>query len=120
MRTRRIDLLPLPNCHGKTPMVYNGKAIGTSNLPIYAAARWLLDNGAAFPDDIVETYRGETLCMSGNAGELAKWTVEETTHGNPSLVLRHWKAFETLGESSLAAKTAESVSVALPAWEGGS
>ena len=87
-------------------MVYNGKAIGASNSPIYAAARWLLDNGAAFPDDTVSTYRGETLCMSGKAGELAKRTVEENNHGNPSLTLRRWRAFQTLGEGSPAAEPA--------------
>ena len=90
-------------------MLYQGKAIGASNSPIYAGARWLLDNGVAWPDDVVSTYRGETLCMSGKAGELAKWTVEEAKHGNPSLVLRRWKAFEPLGEGSLAPETPERV-----------
>jgi len=117
----RIGLLPLPKRHGKTPMAYNGKAIGVSNSPLYAAARWLLDNGLAWPDDMVLAYRGETLCISGKAGELAKWTVEENKLGNPSLVLRHWKAFQTLGEGSLAAETPAPVhSRALPAREGGS
>jgi hypothetical protein len=104
--THRVDLLPLPERkrHGRTPMVYNGKAIGASNS-VYAAARWLLDNGAASPSDTVETWRGETLCMSGNVAELAKGTIEETKHGNPSLVLRRWKAFETLEVGSPAAET---------------
>jgi hypothetical protein len=117
MTTHRVDLLPLPKRHGRTPMVYNGKVIGASNSPIYAAARWPLDNGLAWPDDIVETYRGETLCMSGKAGELAKWTVEEAKHGNPSLVLRSWKAFETWEEGSPAAETAQSVYSGIPAPE---
>jgi hypothetical protein len=109
MTARRIDLLPLPKRQGRTPMLYQGKAIGASNSPIYAGARWLLDNGLAWPDDVVSTYRGETLCMSGKAGELAKWTVEEAKHGNPSLILRRWKAFEPLGEGSLAPETPERV-----------
>lgn len=46
--THRVDLLPLPKRHGRTPMVYNGKVIGASNSPIYAAARWPLDNGLAW------------------------------------------------------------------------
>jgi hypothetical protein len=35
--------------------------------------------------DRVEAYRGDTLCGSGKAGELAKWTVRENDHGNPSM-----------------------------------
>jgi hypothetical protein len=106
MTTHRVDLLPLPKRHGRTPI-----------SPIYAAARWPLDNGLAWPDDIVETYRGEMLCMSGKAGELAKWTVEEAKHGNPSLVLRRWKVFETWEEGSPAAETAKSVYSGIPAPE---
>src|SRR4029450_5264175 len=37
------------------------------------------------PDDTVATYRGETLCMSGKAGELAKWTVKERDKSRLSL-----------------------------------
>jgi hypothetical protein len=40
-----------------------------------ALAHWLLANGHASPDDTVATYRGETLCMSGKAGELAPITL---------------------------------------------
>jgi hypothetical protein len=43
------------------------------------------------------TYRDETLCMSGKAGELAKWTVSEHDdpgkHGRSTLQLVPWKAF---------------------------
>jgi hypothetical protein len=91
----RIDLLPLPNGHGKTPMLFKGRFIGVSNSPIDAAARWLLDNGLACPDDVVSTYRGETLCMTGKVGELAKWMVVENNQGNPSIILQRWKAFGT-------------------------
>jgi hypothetical protein len=91
MSTHRIDLLPLPRGHGKTPMRYNGKDIGASNSPIFAAARRLLANNAAWPDDTVATYRGEALCMSGKAGELAKWTVKERDKGR--LSLEPWCAF---------------------------
>jgi hypothetical protein len=81
----RIDLLPLPNGHGKTPMLFKGQSIGVSNSPIYAAARWLLHNGLACPDDVVSTYRGETLCMNGKAGELAKFmVVEQSRQSIPS------------------------------------
>jgi hypothetical protein len=73
----RIDLQAPEKGHGKTRMSYLGEPIGTSDSPIFAAARWLLANGHAKPSDTVATFRGETLCMSGNAGELAKWTVQE-------------------------------------------
>jgi hypothetical protein len=45
------------------------------------------------PGDTVETYRGATLCMSGLAGELAKWTVGESDGGNPTFQLARWKPF---------------------------
>src|SRR5262249_51364521 len=90
----RIDLLPHEKGYDGAQMFYHGKKIGfASSGAIYAAARWLLDNGAAWPDDIVATYRGETQCMSGKAGELAKWRVTQNDHGNPSLQLVRWKPF---------------------------
>jgi hypothetical protein len=73
----RIDLQAPEKGHGKTRMSYLGEPIGTSDSPIYSAARWLLANGHASPDDTVATYRGETLCTSGKAGGLARWTIQE-------------------------------------------
>jgi hypothetical protein len=77
MMMHRIDLRAPEKGYGKTIMSHLGDPIGTSDSPIYSAARWLIGNGHASPDDTVATYRGETLCMSGKAGELAKWTVQE-------------------------------------------
>jgi hypothetical protein len=113
-KTHRIDLRPdlRPEGHGRTPMLYNGKLIGKSNSPIYDAARWLLENHAAWLDDTVETWRGETLCMSGVAGELAKWTVEERKDGKPSLELRRWKPFPARAVLPPAAKTPSRVTMA--------
>jgi hypothetical protein len=102
---QRVDLQAPKKGYRKTLMRYNGKDIGASNSPIFAAARWLLDNNAAFEDDTVETYRGNTLCMSGKAGELAKWTVQENAHGNPSLQLACWRPFPT---AALRPRTAKS------------
>jgi hypothetical protein len=109
MTEHRIDLRPdlRPNGRrcGPMPMFYQGKDIGSSNTPIFAAARWLLENNAAFPDDTIATYRGGNRpCLSGKVGEMAKWTVEENDSGNPSLRLRHWKAFPA---GTGAPKTAE-------------
>jgi hypothetical protein len=85
MATHRIDLRPdlrpAGRRHGQIPMLYRGKPIGSSDQPEYAAARWLLDNNAAAPEDRLETYRDDTLCMSGIVGKLAKWTVLE--HDDP-------------------------------------
>jgi hypothetical protein len=78
-------------------MSYRGEVIGQSDQPIYAAARWPLDRGIAEPGDEIATYRGETLCMSGNVGDLAKWTVEELKKGKPSLRLAAWKPFSRVG-----------------------
>jgi hypothetical protein len=74
-------------------MVYRGEAIGSARAPIHTAARYLLDNGLAAPDDIVATYRGGILCTSGLAGELAKLTVAEHDHCNPTFKLRPYKPF---------------------------
>jgi hypothetical protein len=52
-----MDLWPPKNGHGKTLMFYRGQPIGASDSPIYAAARWLLANGHAGPNDTVATYR---------------------------------------------------------------
>jgi hypothetical protein len=74
-------------------MSYRGEVIGQSDQPIYAAARWLLDRGIAAPGDEIATYRGETLCMSGNVGDCAKLTVGESKGGKPTFRLRPWKPF---------------------------
>lgn len=73
-------------------MLYQGKRIGASDQPEYSAARWLLNNNAAAPDDRLETYRGEMLCMSGIVGELVKLMVIENAHGNPTFELRRYVA----------------------------
>jgi hypothetical protein len=44
---RRIDLRPDDRGFGGDEMLFNGKVIGKSEQPIYAAARWLLANNAA-------------------------------------------------------------------------
>jgi hypothetical protein len=87
----RPDLRPEGRKHGATPMLYQGKQIGSSDQPEYAAARWLLENNAADPADFLETYRGEIPCMSGIVGKLAKLTVEESKRGNPTFSLRPWR-----------------------------
>lgn len=52
----------------------------------------MLDEGAD-PDATIETYRGETLCLFGNISEMAKLTIVEHDHGNPTFELRKFKSF---------------------------
>lgn len=93
MKVHRIDLIrPREGKqYGPIPMWYRGQPIGRANAPIFAAARWLLANGHAEPGDTIAIYRGDTLCMSGKAGELAKWTVKERDKGGLSLEI--WRPY---------------------------
>jgi len=101
----RPDLRKNKKAHGPLAMLYCGVVIGSSRQPIYDAARYLLDSDRAEPGDRVETWRGEVLCMSGVAGDLAKRTVVENDHGNPAFQLRRWKAFSA---DTVAPRTAKS------------
>lgn len=60
----------------KADMFLNGKHIGTSRQPIYAAARALLKMGKD-PSATVETRRNGVTCMTGVIGRLATRTVSE-------------------------------------------
>jgi hypothetical protein len=118
----RIDLRPelrpqtgydrndrrMPRGYGATPMSYRGEVFGQSNQPLYAAARWLLDQGIASPSDEVATYRGETMSMHGVVGDLAKLTVIEHDdpgkHRRPTLELRPWKPWNA---NAVGRRTAE-------------
>jgi len=88
----RIGILPRHDDrrYGQEPIAYQGKEIGKSKEPILTAARWLLDNGAAFPEDTIETYRNGKLSLSGVVGKLAKLTVRENDHG---MQLVRWMPF---------------------------
>jgi hypothetical protein len=118
MNVHRIDLRPdmRPGGRqwGKTPMLYRGEVIGSSHDPEYAAARWLLDDGMAAPEDRLETYRGETLCMRGIVGKLAKWTVVENKDGDPTFTLSHWKPFPGSSVGSPAPETASEIPISAP------
>ena len=60
----------------KADMFLNGKHIGTSRQPIYAAARALLKMGKD-PSATVETRRNGVTCMTGVIGRLATRSVSE-------------------------------------------
>ena len=76
----KIELIPTIR-GDMVRMIVNGEAIGYSHEPVYAAARWLLRNGKASPEDLLTTYRGETPCMTGIVGQLATQTVQDTPEG---------------------------------------
>ena len=69
----------------------DGPEVFRSLQPIYDGARYLLAFGLADPDDMIETYRGTTKCMSGKVGNCAKFTVEE--HDKHGLRLRKYEPF---------------------------
>lgn len=97
------DDRPVARGYGPIPMLYGAELIGASEQPEFAAARWLLDNCIAIPTDRLETYRGDTLCMYGIVGEMAKWTVVEDDKGK-NFRLRRYKPFPCRTVGSLTAK----------------
>lgn len=60
---------------------------------IFSTARHLLAQGIAKPDDFIETYRGQTMCLRGPVWAAAKLAVQEGNNGRPRMVL--WEAFKT-------------------------
>lgn len=83
----KIYLKPAPR--GKAEMYFNGEHIGQSSEPLFAAARWLLANNLAKPDDQVRIYRDEMLCMAGPVGLSARLTVSEDKRGG--MRLKEWR-----------------------------
>ncbi len=75
MKRHVITLTPAPR--GRAEMTLDGKNIGVSAQPIYAAARWLLAQGLAHPDDEIGTVRDGTPGLVGNVGTLAKLAATE-------------------------------------------
>lgn len=85
----KIELKPAPR--GKAEMYLNGDYIGVSSEPLFAAARWLLANNLAKPEDKLGIYRDEMLCISGPVGLSAKLTVAEEKRGG--MHLTEWRSF---------------------------
>lgn len=86
-RRYRLEKAPL------YPMDYGDVLLGLNRQPIYDGARALLARELAHPEDIIETRHNGRLCMYGVVGEIAKWTVVENKHGNPTFQLRLWRPF---------------------------
>jgi hypothetical protein len=86
VKTHRIDLTDAPE--DKAKMSYSGRDLGLSRQPLFAAARKLLAEGLAEPDDRIETWRGETKCLSGPVWAAAKLSVDA---GRPAFT--RWRPF---------------------------
>ena|SRR6476659_5167495 len=66
--------------------------IVSESQTLFKEARRLLAEGIAEPGDRIETWRGNTLCLSGPVWAAAKLTVdEEGSNGAPRFKL--WKPF---------------------------
>ena len=87
--THRIDIEPAlretrPGVwtgHGRAIMRYRGEQIGESAEPLFAAARILLDRGLADPDDVIQTFRGDTPCLRAKVGAAAGRSFVEAKAG---------------------------------------
>jgi hypothetical protein len=79
MKTHRIDLSPAADDRAR--MSYGGIDMGTSRQPLLDAARKLLNEGLAMPQDRIETWRGTTFCLGASVGIAANMTVRETGYG---------------------------------------
>jgi hypothetical protein len=86
VKTHRINLSPAPD--DKAKMSYSGRDLGLSRQPLFAAARKLLAEGLAEPEDRMETWRGKTKCLSGPVWAAAKLSVNA---GVPRFT--RWKPF---------------------------
>lgn len=87
----RVDLSPTHR-GDRADMVVNGRVIGNSRVPLCDAARVLLGEGVAYPDDTITTFRGDTPCLSGKVSVAAGQTVSEPARGG--LRFSRWQAFD--------------------------
>ena len=85
----RIDITPAKLRYAA---VYQGEKIGEFRVPECDAARWLLAEGKAAPDDRLTTYRDGRPALSGSVGWLAAHTVEENEKVSP-----RWRKFRPFG-----------------------
>jgi hypothetical protein len=86
VKIHRIDLSPAAD--DKAEMSYSGQYLGLSRQPLFAAARKLLAEGLAEPGDRIETWRGNTKCLSGPVWAAARLSVDS---GRPAFT--RWRPF---------------------------
>jgi hypothetical protein len=78
---------------------YKGEPIGEFRVPECDAARWLLANGHALPDDRLVMCRNGVPALYGRVGWLADHTVEENDRISPRSA--RYRAFPSDGPAPL-------------------
>ena len=82
---------PTGNSETRCRVIYVGRELGVWRDPEHSAARFLLDNGLAERGDMLRTFRGEKLCMTGGVGWFAdRRTLEDDTRGPVTV---KWRPF---------------------------
>jgi hypothetical protein len=81
MTTHKVDLTPAePFSRGRAEMHYAGELLGVSAQPLFSAARLLKERGAS-DDGLIETWRGETVCLRATVGVAAGLMVSDPDSG---------------------------------------
>jgi hypothetical protein len=75
-------------------VIHGGREIGVWRDPEHSAVRFLIDNGLAERGDMLRTFRGDALCMTGDVGWFAGRVTSEPDHDGPRTV--KWKPFPAL------------------------
>jgi hypothetical protein len=86
---------PTGNSETRYRVFYGERELGLWRDPEHSAARFLIDNGLAGRADVIRTFRGEKLCMTGSVGWFADRRTEETDEGGPRTV--KWRPFAGRG-----------------------
>ena len=84
----KISISPVNN---KYVVLFEGGQIGFWKDPECSAARYLLDKGLASGEDVLHTWLGDRIGMSGRVGWFAERRVRETETLSPTFV--KWTPF---------------------------
>jgi hypothetical protein len=69
---------PTGNSETRYRATYDERELGVWRDPEHSAARFLIDNGLAERGDMLRTFRGDVLCMTGSVGWFADRMTLET------------------------------------------
>jgi hypothetical protein len=101
---------PTGNSETRYRVTLGGRGLGVWRDPEHSAARFLIDNGLAERDDMLRTFRGDVLCMTGSVGWFADRRTLETDEEGPRAV--KWRPFP--GRQVLAGRPSPPQPVSLP------
>jgi hypothetical protein len=82
---------PTGNSETRYRATYDERELGVGRDPEHSAARFLIDNGLAERGDMLRTFRGDVLCMTGSVGWFADRMTMETDSEGPRTV--KWRPF---------------------------